>query len=50
MAKELLKKYKDVLNKPFSEFSDNDWKRFNKFLDENNKTGLTEQEIYKEQQ
>lgn len=32
--KELIKKYEDVLNKPFSEFTDKDWKRFKKFLKE----------------
>lgn len=33
---ELMKKYKDILNKPFCEFTDNDWKKLNKALDENN--------------
>ncbi len=32
--KDLMKKYEDVLNKPFSEFTDKDWKRFEKFLKE----------------
>lgn len=34
VVKELVKKYEDVLNKPFSEFTDKDWKRFEKFLSE----------------
>lgn len=34
VVKELVKKYEDVLNKPFSEFDDKDWKRFEKFLSE----------------
>lgn len=33
---DLIKKYEDVLNKPFSEFDDKDWKRFEKFLKELN--------------
>lgn len=33
---DLMKKYEDVLNKPFSEFTDKDWKRFEKFLKELN--------------
>ena len=31
---ELIKKYDDVLNKPFNEFEEKDWKRFEKFLKE----------------
>lgn len=31
---ELIKKYDDVLNKPFNEFDEKDWKRFEKFLKE----------------
>lgn len=31
---ELIKKYEDVLNKPFSEFDEKDWKRFEKFQKE----------------
>lgn len=33
---DLIKKYEDVLNKPFSKFDDKDWKRFEKFLKELN--------------
>lgn len=50
MSKELFKKYADVLNKPFCNYTDKDWKRLNKFLDENNKVGLANQEIYKEEE
>lgn len=32
--KDLIKKYDDVLNKPFSKFEEDDWKRFEKFLKE----------------
>ena len=46
MSKELLKKYKDVLNKPFSEFTENDCKKFSKFLEESSKAGLTDEETY----
>lgn len=48
ISKELFKKYKDVLTKPLGELTDKEWNKFNKFLDENNKVGLTDQEIYKE--
>lgn len=37
MSKELFEKYKDVLNKPLGELTDKEWKRLNRFLDENNK-------------
>lgn len=50
MKKELFKKYADVLEKPFCNFTEKDWKRFNKFLEESSKVGLTDQEIYKEQE
>ena len=33
---ELIKKYEDVLNKPFCEFTEEDWKRFKKFQKELN--------------
>lgn len=48
MSKDLKRKYEDVLDKEFKDFTDKDWKRFYKFLDENNKVGLTDEEIYEE--
>lgn len=32
--KKLIKKYEDILNKPFSEFTEKDRKQFEKFLKE----------------
>lgn len=46
ISKELFEKYADVLNKPLGELTDKEWKKLNKFLDENNKQGLTDEDIY----
>lgn len=43
---ELFKKYADVLNKPLGKLTDKEWKKFNQFLDESSKAGLTDEEIY----
>ena len=46
IREELLKKYKDVLNKPMTQMSEKELNKFHKFLDESSKCGLTDQEIY----
>lgn len=45
IPKELIKKYQDIYNKDFSQFTDYDWKKYNKFLNELKKKGENEDAI-----